>query len=88
MIKVEKSKRSPPNVVSSKSKGAPTTVRQTRYMSRKAIPPCWTTAIGRDLEEKVVNGMGLELLGKTKSSEISGRKFMLMIVTRVSVWRG
>ena len=69
MIKVEKSNRFPPNVVSSKSKGAPTTVRQTRYMSRKAIPPCWTTAIGRDLEENVVNRMGLQLLGKTKSSE-------------------
>ena len=69
MINVEKSDRFPPNVVSSKSKGAPTTVRQTRYMSRKAIPPCWTTAIGRDLEENVVNRMGLQLLGKTKSSE-------------------
>ena len=87
MIKVEKSNRFPPNVVSSKSKGAPTTERQTRYMSRKASPPCWTTAIGRDLEENLVNGMGLQLLGKTRI-EIPGRKLMLMVVTRVSVWRG
>ena len=62
-----------PNVVSSRSSGAPTTVRQMRYMSRKASPPCWTTAIGRDLEENVVNRMGLQVLGKT-SSEIPGRK--------------
>ena len=41
-------------------------------MSRKASPPCWTTAIGRDLEENVVNRMGLQLLRKTKSSESHG----------------
>ena len=63
-------------------------MRQTRYMSRKASPPCWTTAIGKDLEENLVNRMGLQLLGKTKNSEITGRKVMLMVVTRVSVWRG
>ena len=41
-----------PNVVSSRSSGAPTTVRQMRYMSRKASPPCWITAMGRDLVKK------------------------------------
>ena len=45
-----------PNVVSSRRSGAPTTVRQMRYMSRKASPPCWITAMGRDLVEKELDG--------------------------------
>ena len=61
-----------PNVVSSRSSGAPTTVRQMRYMRRKASPPCWITAMGRDLVEKELDGDNGE---------------HIKMVTRVNVWR-